>query len=348
MIKLSTKLRFQRVREWAFYQVLTPVRYVFEKWMSRHELVFIYCVMGNGLGDALAISTILKALNKRSGIKGLVFSMHPQLFLNNPEVVKNISYHELSSWKRSLLKMFLRGMRGNSCICFGGEVWTLRTNPLTKMQLDDRREKGWDWIGHLTPDHDLNVSVKKDSPAIYFSGQEERLFRDRFSSLPQSYGVVKATVGGKRPQGSYLKNWDSYKMGQTINSVTELVWVQIGEEGEPDIGAEINLIGKTNLRESMYLVSRSKVLLSVEGFLTHVSAAFNVPSVVPMTGAYDPTAFVYKTTTPIVADPMPECSPCWKSACIYDDMPCRKNIDMSQVVGSIRDSISSAELKLVD
>ncbi len=326
----------QRIREWLIYQLMTPVRWGFEVWMKRKKLVVIYCVMGNGIGDALAISTILKYLHERDGVRGIVLSMHPDLFLHNPMVAKNLAYKSMASLQRSLLKSFFRGMRGNSCICFGGEVWTLGTSPFSREHLDDRRKQGWVWLQHLMPDHVMDVDTKRHKPAVYFSQDELTAFEQKFAAIPKPFAVLKATVGGGRPQGSYLKNWDTDQMAAVIRQMNEISWVQIGEISEPAIPGALNFLGKTSLRESMYLVSQANVMLGVEGFLTHVAAAFDVPAVIPMTGAYDPMAFVYPSTHPVLANPMPDCSPCWKTACPLVHMLCRSNIRVEAVVSELQ------------
>ena len=41
----------------------------------------------------------------------------------------------------------------------------------------------------------------------------------------------------------------------------------------------LNLCGKTTLRELFYIISKSKLVLSIDGFLTHISAAFNIKNI---------------------------------------------------------------------
>lgn len=327
MLYKTQSKRWQRVREWGLYTLMTPVRIAFEHYMAQKKLVLIYCVMGNGLGDALTIASILGGLNRKLGTRGIVFSMCPALFESNPNVVSNLSYHAMPSWKRSLFKMLLRSLRGPAVLCVGGEVWTVGTNPLDTRDLAKRREKGWNWLEKLLPDYRPPLDYAKIRPEIHFSDAELAEFREKFTHIPRPFALLKATVGFNRPTGAYLKNWDAPKLTWLVAQTLQANWVQIGESGEDEIPGCLDLRGKTSLREIMWLVSQAKFMLSVEGFITHLGAAFDIPTITPLTGAYDPATFIYENTIPLLADPMPPCAPCWQERCTQPTMLCRDNID---------------------
>lgn len=336
MLYKTHSRRWQRVREWALYTLMTPVRKIFELVMAKKNRVLIYCVMGNGLGDALTISSILGGLNRQFGTKGIVFSMSPALFESNPHVMCNLSYHAMPSWKRSLFKMLLRSLRGPAVLCVGGEVWTVGTNPLDTRDLIKRREKGWNWLEKLLPDYRPALDYTQLKPEIFFSGAEVTTFQQKFANIPRPFALLKATVGFNRPTGAYLKNWETSKLLRLVAETPQANWVQIGETGEDEIAGCLDLRGKTSLREIMWLVSQAKFMLSVEGFITHLGAAFDIPTVTPLTGAYDPQTFIYKNTRPLLADPMPDCSPCWRSVCNVPGMPCRSAIALEPAVRIVR------------
>ena len=332
--------RTQRIREWLIYQLMTPVRLMFEAILRQRKQIMLYCVMGNGLGDALALSTILKALHEKTGVKGIVFSMCPELFLHNPMVVKNISYHQLSSLKRSLLKSFFRAMRCSSVICFGGEVWTLGSSPLSTHTLDDDRAKdrnsGWRWLRHLVPDKNVDIDFDNATPALFLSDEEIKTYSQKFALLPLQFSLLKATVGANRPTAAEMKNWPINHVRDTVAATPEAHWVQIGQQGEPVIEGTINLLGQTSVRETIYLISRSRLVLSMEGFVTHAAAAFNVPSLVPLSGVYDPYGFIYPSTVALISPQKPPCSPCWKDACDVPGIPCMSEITVDTAVAEVK------------
>ncbi len=327
--------RGQRFREWLLYQLLTPVRYEFEWWMRRQNAVLLYCIMGNGLGDAMAISTILNAMHEKYSTRGIVFSMHPDLFANNPQVIRNLSYKAMASGSRSLFKILLRALRGPAVICIGGEVWTVGTSPFDTRDLHKKRQAGWNWLQKLLPDYQPSISYNDIYPKVFFSGQEEKNFASKYVDLKQPFAILKASVGVNRPKGTYLKDWDLQKIAEVVAQTPQVQWVQLGDKTEASIPGTLNLLGQTNIREAMWLVAQSRFVLSVEGFITHVAAAFNKPAITPLTGAYDPTTFIYKNTLPLMANPMPPCSPCWADRCATDGMPCRAGIAAEKAVSAV-------------
>jgi hypothetical protein len=323
--------RIQKIREWALYHVLAPIRWLFDWWMARKNLVIIYCVMGQGIGDALAISTILKSLNQQNGCRGIVFSRHPELFLHNPMVAANISYHKLSSLARSLFKTFLRSMRGEHVVCFGGEVWTLGTSPFSDYSIHQEMKAGWIWLKFLLPDGNVQLDCKTATPAIYFSKEEMATYDKKFAAIPRPFAMLKATTGVGRPGGSSLKDWEIAKFAEVIAQHPEITWVQVGQTGEPLVAGCLDWLGKTSVREVLYLLSKAKLLLATEGFLTHASAAFDVPCVIPFSGMHDYRGLLYPYTNPVVANPQPTCAPCWRDNCNQPGKPCTANITANQV-----------------
>lgn len=333
--------RGQRFREWLLYQLLTPLRRGFEWWMRRRNLVLLYCIMGNGLGDAMAISTILNAMHEKYGTRGFVFSMHPDLFLHNPQIIRNLSYKAMPSSARSLFKILLRAMRGRAVICIGGEVWTVGTSPFDTRDLHKQRQSGWNWLQKLLPDYQPEISYEGIYPRIFFSTEEEKVFSRKYQELRQPFAILKATVGVNRPKGTYLKDWDLQKISDVVAATPEVIWLQLGDKTEAPIAGTLNMLGKTSIREAMWLVAKSRFVLSVEGFMTHVAAALNKPAITPLTGAYDPHTFIYQNTIPLLAEPMPECSPCWQITCHQPEMLCRSNIQTQAAVSAIKSLLQS-------
>lgn len=341
---MRNKKQMQRLREWALYQLLTPVRFGFEWWMKRQNAVLLYCIMGNGLGDAMAISTILNAMHEKFGTRGIVFSMHPDLFAHNPQVIRNLSYKAMSSGSRSLFKILLRALRGPAVICIGGEVWTVGTNPLDTRDLKKQKQAGWNWLQKLLPDYQPSISYEGIYPKVFFSAEEEQRFVAKYQNLKQPFAILKASVGVNRPKGAYLKDWDLEKIAEVVAQTPQVQWIQLGDKTEARIPGTLNLLGQTTIREAMWLVRQSRFILSVEGFITHAAAAFNIPAITPLTGAYDPNTFVYRNTIPLMADPMPACSPCWQDACHVEGVPCRSGISALKARDEVLKLIDSARV----
>lgn len=330
----------QRFREFTLYILATPVRALFNFWMRRKNLVMLYCTIGDGIGDALALSTILRSLHAEKGCQAIIFSLYPQLFESNPWVVLNIGYHNLPSLSRSLLKSFCRAMRGERAVCFGGEVWTLGTSPCSSTTLDDGRKPGWVWLTHMIPDGNVVLNPRTARPQIYFSAEEDQRFSTKFENLPEPFALLKATVGVNRHGAAALKDWDTARFSEVVAHTPEYNWIQVGQHGETEIRGAHNLLGQTSLREVLFLLSRARLILSVEGFLTHASAAFATPCVVPFTGIHEPKGLLYPNTLPVEPEPRPPCMPCWAQRCSVLDMPCRRDITVKSMLSQLQEAWS--------
>ena len=91
----------------------------------------------------------------------------------------------------------------------------------------------------------------------------------------------------------------------------------------------INLAGKTNLREAIYLISQCSLFISNDSGLMHIAGALNVPTVA-----------IFGSTNPVTTSPVGNksvivrhevsCSPCLKKTC-PTDFRCMKLISVEDV-----------------
>lgn len=171
--------------------------------------------------------------------------------------------------------------------------WTVGSSPFDTRDLGKQRGTDWIWLEKLLPDVDTGIGFSKVTPAIFFSEAEVNGFKLKFADLPRDYGVIKATVGVNRTNAAELKNLELDGFARVMREFPKISWLQVGDSGKPVVAKSINLLGMTILRELLWTLSQEKILLSVEGFLTHASAAFNVPTVVPFIGAHQPKGLLY-------------------------------------------------------
>ena len=149
---------------------------------------------------------------------------------------------------------------------------------------------------------------------VFVSEQEKKTFAAKFSDLPTEFSVIKATsaaTSGFR----VLKNWRIEHMQSVVNAtLSQTAWVQIGGLDEPLLEGVIDMRG-LSIRESIYLLSRASLTLTVEGFVSHAAATFGTPVIVIFSGYHDLKTFVYPITIPIHADPAPACAPSSATSC---------------------------------
>ena len=338
---MSFRGTLQRYAEWAGHGLLTPLRLVVEHLLRRHGLVFLYRAYGSGLGDTLAMTTVLNAFNRQMPTRAIVFSKVPALFHAHPQVVRNLDYQQLPKLARSLLKSLAKYLRGSRVIHIGREKWLLGTWPWQTTGQDHEKS----WLEQMVPDLPrTGVTLVGATPEIHFAADELECFGRKFAHLPERYAVVKSSVGANRPSGMAIKNW-SVAGFQHVVDATRLPWVQLGDAAEPGLNNVVSLLGQTSLREALYVLSRASLVLTVEGFISHAAAAFHMPIVVVYSGFHDAGNLCYPTTVPVVAPVLPPCAPCYlpiDGVCLTPGKPCTAAITPEQVTAAVRSALPSA------
>jgi hypothetical protein len=314
------------------YMLMSPLRWLLEAVMYRQNLVFIYRVYSRGLGDTLAISAVLAAMNQqRPGLRAVVFSKIPELFEANPLVCCNLDYRNMAKLQRSLLKSVAKYLRGRTVICVGQEKWVLHTWPWQRHVVDHSIR----WLRQMLPDYPAGFAgLDGVTTQVFVSEQEKKTFAAKFSDLPTEFSVIKATsaaTSGFR----VLKNWRIEHMQSVVNAtLSKTPWVQIGGMEEPLLEGVIDMRG-LSIRESIYLLSRARLTLTVEGFVSHAAATFGTPVIVIFSGYHDLKTFVYPITIPIHADPAPACAPCQLVECSQASQLCIDAIQPPQVIAAV-------------
>ena len=101
-----------------------------------------------------------------------------------------------------------------------------------------------------------------------------------------------------------------------------------------------DLVGRTNLRQALGVLSRLHLLVTNDSGLMHAAAALSVP-LVALFGSTDPEAtgpFTARAT--VIRHPLP-CSPCFKRTC-YAGYPCLTAISVDQVLAASRRRLQEA------
>ena len=321
--------------------MVSPIRWGVEWILKKRKMVVLYRVWGTGIGDTLSMTTVLNWLHHKKKVQGIVFSKVSALFENNPQVVLHLNYSTMPKLLRSLLKTSFKYLRGDCVICVGQEKWVLGTLPWREYVPDCKGRSSFA-IGDLVPDWSGPLDLlEKALPYLVFSEEELRTYGERYQQLPAEFGIVKASGGTSRSSGMVLKNWSIEGMQSVVlePDASPYPWIQIGDKNEPALNGVINLLGKTSLRETCFLISRAKVVLSTEGFISHVAAAFERPMVIVFSGYHDYESYHYPSARKVLADPMPVCAPCYLNSCITPGKPCTSTISVNQVVSEVRQAL---------
>ena len=117
---------------------------------------------------------------------------------------------------------------------------------------------------------------------IFLDHKEKKEIEDLSQNLPENFITIEPhsnfdyTVNRQYP----VSKWQ--KVVQEVSKCTTIV--QLGMSDAELLDGVIDFRGKTTFRTAAGLISRSKLLLSNEGGLTHACTAFHTPAVVILTG----------------------------------------------------------------
>jgi len=161
---------------------------------------------------------------------------------------------------------------------------------------------------------------------------ETRIDRHEAESVLQKYlPDPKREIIGIAPGAIYgpAKRWFPARFAKVADKIAAVFNCQIillGGKSDNDAAEEVcrlaqtdvlNLAGKTNLTEAVYLISRCRLFISNDSGLMHVAGALNIPTIA-IFGSTNP-----QTTSPagnqsIVIHQDLSCSPCLKKTCPTD------------------------------
>ena len=91
----------------------------------------------------------------------------------------------------------------------------------------------------------------------------------------------------------------------------------------------INLAGKTNLREAIYLISQCRLFISNDSGLMHIAGALNIPTVA-IFGSTNPVTTSPAGSKTTIVHQDADCSPCLEETC-PTDFRCMKLISVENV-----------------
>jgi len=161
---------------------------------------------------------------------------------------------------------------------------------------------------------------------------------DKFnlSLVGQSYALVNP-IG--KTSFTRKKNWSFEKYQETIDSINNIIWVQVGYKEDKLLNGVIDLRGKTSMRNLFFLVSKSKLVLANEGLMNHIASAFpNVRSFIPLSGYNREETLKYPNTIFIKEKIKSHCSPCFDTEPC--DMICFSSVLPRDVIKKIKKEMS--------
>lgn len=146
--------------------------------------------------------------------------------------------------------------------------------------------------------------------------------------------IVIHSTGRSAQFVSSNKEWFVDRFQSVVDALRDRFdFVQLGAAGDPPLAGARDLRGRTTLRESAAIVSASRVVVCLEGFLMHLARAVDVRAVVIYGGALSPAISGYSTNENLFS--AVPCAPCWqRNRCDYHRR-CMDVISANDVVAAI-------------
>jgi len=169
-------------------------------------------------------------------------------------------------------------------------------------------------------------------------------------NLPEKY----ITVHDWSPSGKQVKNWEPDRWSEVIEFIKNnfsLDVYQIGDSSSQEIPGAVSLLGKTTLRQSFGIISKSLLHLDVDSSMAHIATILNTPCI----SLWVPTSSIslgHKNQVKIISDY--NCKNCWgyffyissdwsKKCSIGENAQCMKNISSDTVNNRIASVLNNNE-----
>jgi hypothetical protein len=291
------------------------------------EKTNFYIIFRNGtaIGDHFLITSVIENIKKFYKREIIIYSVYPDLFLNNPNVYKVFNYNKTEKQIRS----YLKSSKSKFILNFRYD-WTLEKQKKSLVE--------W-YTNSIT-----NLSFKNCYPKIYLSEDENNRFKQK-NNLPEKYCIIQSQ-GKLNHKVSQIKDWGVDNFQEVVNLTrNHIKWIQIGQEGEKKIkNVFLNLCGKTSLRELFYIINKSNLVLSIDGFLTHLAASFNIKNICILSPITYSELLPYKNIIHVSCygdvNKHLICKKCFKWYCTcYKNTNWRKNIKPSDIAEIIKKNL---------
>ncbi len=285
--------------------------------------LFVLFRFGKAIGDQVCMSGVIKLINEQYNYKVIIFSNFPEIFYNNPRVLKSVDLNSFKQFTRFFMTI-LRLFQGTQIENFLFQYKNHTLESYMSMSKNDI---------HLIHAHSLHFksTLQYDNLKceIYFSEDELLKYKEKFN-LPKVFSLVQP-IG--KVSFTPNKEWGSGNFQIVVKNFTETCWIQIGLNNETLLNNVLDYRGKTNLRELFYLISKAEFVLGNEGLLNHIASAFiDTKSVVIFSGFSNVDLAKYDNTLPIYNPLSLECKPCWRlEECDILGKPCMDGITPERV-----------------
>lgn len=292
--------------------------------------------IGSAIGDHVLMTGAVREVYSQQKSRIVVITNYPVFFRNNKYVRLLLTIEANRKYTKWVIPFFhyIGGKRFlNFCV---------KTSSIEF--LDHMREIRFN--GHISMLHILHWSIKKNFkslvPELFFSEADFFEF-SRKLSLPDDYCVV---CPHSKTSLTTVKSWHRGGFASVISETRSLNWIQVGGEVEASLpNIRFNLSGKLSLYELIILLANSRYVLTTEGLINHIAAAFPSVKTFLIHSGFSHYQYVeYANTIILKASAIPSCAPCWKKECNLSEKVCTTRLRASDVVERILSVAKSDQL----
>ena len=294
---------------------------------------------GGGIGDELVCTPILREIKQRNPKCHITFlSRYPQLFTGFPHIDELIPYNPDLAAKAIRLAydhvcpMFKGVAKGKPPVSHGSKDLSGRSlhanythaypppRPLISLMAE--------WVG-----------LQFFSTKLFCSVPPATNFIREFADEIQHPLIVIQTVAS---QWTPNKNWPADHWRELIAMLTKLgTVVETGTESclpkEFQLAQFRSLVGKTNLDEFLYIISKADVFVGPVSGGMHIAHAYQKPSVIIYGGYESPDGYKYSRVMPLYS--VIHCAPCWLTTPCPYGLECLKRIVPQQVFDAVKNCL---------
>jgi len=303
------------------------------RWLDSRRLYVLHRLHGASIGDTLTATAFMRGVHEKTGRRFIVVSKYPEIFRGNPLVERHIGVNQLGPLSKPIAKAVLRHARHPAIGQHGYQPPAHYTEEDIARDHQRPISEAEFCAEALARQWGVQLDYSSLLPEVYFDSRELAEMESRFR-LPRPYWLIKP-VG----ETSYTPNkeWAVERYQEVVRRSPWITWVQFGPRRDLPLDGVVDLRGKTDIRELLYVVRQSRGVLGGEGFPNHAAAAFGVPSIVIFSGFSHVELAKYRNTIPLVRQPQVECAPCWKlKPCPVPGKPCTNDISVEQVLATLR------------
>lgn len=282
------------------------------QWLLRHGVCRNLYYYDGGIGDELLMSTVFHEMAKRGIARPTFMSRYPDLFTHNPAV------GAVWAWDARILALHAALRQDATYPCYmyeriaEGDVHYCPPYPMTARMCKMSKVFG-------------EIDIR---PYLYLTDSEKQAGQ----VAPRQVAIMSSGLSALHKHLN--KQWFPERYQAVVDALQgQYDFVQIGAASDPRLENTLDLRGKTSLRQTAAILSRSLLFVGQIGFLMHLARAVDCRSVIVYGGREMPYQSGYVCNenlyTPLT------CSPCWKENACDFDRECLQRIQPEHVLAAV-------------